>query len=273
MTTLATGFVALSQGCGSGATSAANYLSDISVTSYEQNGDVWASMSAQLNTGNMYLMSATIPVIDPKNPAIEYGSVSIASNICGTSAVCAGGGTLTVAVDVSALTKFTTTSNLLPNGTMLPLGSAADAATIGIPIGKNGAVLYVAMSNGIAVLGVALPFSALNTVGTYVPGIDLFDVFTIGKVTGDVGLFTGAAPGQTGIAVFADLSSVLNTGTTGNSTPVTGNALQKSAKMRLATTVTPSEHFVSVQPAPEDKNALFYELFRANSRQAKLRMK
>lgn len=270
ITTIATGMVALSQGCGSGGTSAANYLSGITLTSYSQNGDLWASLSAQLNTGNMMLIGATIPIVDPKHPGREYGSVSVASNLC-TTAICTGGGTLTVSVDVTAITKFTTVSNLLPNGTPLPLGAAADAATIGIPIGKNGAVLYVALSNGVAVLGVALPFSALNTVGTYVPGADLFDVFTIGKITGDVGIFAGSAPGTTGIALFADLSSVVNTGTTANSSPVTANSLGSKAQIRVATTTT-SPHFTAVSPSAEDKNELLYRLYEANSHHTHLKL-
>jgi hypothetical protein len=275
-TTLATGMVVLAQGCGSGATSASNYLTDITVTSYEQSGDVWASLSAQLNTGNMELMSVTIPVLDPKNKAIEYGTVAIAANLCGSATICAGGGTLTVSVDVSAITKITTSSNLLPNGTALPLGSAADAATIGIPIGSGGAKLYVAMSNGVAVLGVALPFSGLNTVGTYVPGVDIFDVFTIGKITGDVGIFTGSEADETGIALFADLSGVIDTGGTTTAAPVTGAVVHETAKMeeRVASVEAPAPiTFQEVKPSKGDENSVYYELYRASNRHTKLEAK
>src|SRR3712207_8816951 len=56
---------------------------------------------------------------------------------------------------------------------------------------RSGAKLYVAMTQGVALMGVALPFKALDNVGQYVPGAAIFYPFQASPVNGIIGLFTG----------------------------------------------------------------------------------
>jgi hypothetical protein len=256
-------------GCGSASSGVGNMLQNISVKSYNQNGDLWASMTSQIDTGSMILAGLTIPIVNPHNPSQVYGSFSMQSNLCNPNGICQGGGTLTIAVDLSQISHSQIVDNTLPNGTMIPVGQAASQAIVALPLGNSNGRLYVAFGQGIAMLGVALPFSALNSVGQYVPGVDIFQPFANNGVNGIIGIFAGSAPNTTGIAMFVDLSSLIQSTSTSSvmmasvrSQAVTAEEVPAAAPLILD----------DVTPSYRDQQNLYYRLWKLNNRHTTLRL-
>lgn len=173
-------------------------VSDITISpSYVEN-DVYISLSADLSLGNVTLPSVGIPLIIPKS-GLEIGLLTMqtASN---------GKNQLFVEVNLSAIAKFNADIGKLPNGGILPL--IGMNKTIEIKL-KNNVVLYVSVGDGIAALGVAIPFKTLDSVGNSVGTSSLFPVFNIKNVFGAAGIYTSKSAGQNGFGLFADLTNVL----------------------------------------------------------------
>ncbi len=203
---MALGAATLQMGCGS-SSSVSNMVSNVQVNAYEQNGDVWAALSASLNTNGFILAGLNVPIVDPSNPSIEYGQIALTPVVCSSGTTCLEGGQLSLSLNLTAVAELPSSSNLLPNNTAIPLGGLS--SVIGLAIGSTGGRIYVDLSKPTAVLGVAFPFAALNGAGSYVPGLDIFDSIPFNDVTAYVGVFAGSAEGQTGIALFVDASSVI----------------------------------------------------------------
>ncbi|MCM0606247.1 MAG: hypothetical protein KA715_09165 [Xanthomonadaceae bacterium] len=168
------------------------------------NGDIYAAVSADLNTETYSVAAFSLPIIDPNNPAIQYGSISLKPNAIG------GGGRIVISVNVSKAAHINSSvATTLPNGTAFPLGLPPTDNLVAIPIGNNGAKLYVLMGANTLMIGTAIPFSALNDVGRYVPGVNVFSSVSFGKINSFIGVFAGSEINQTGLGIFADLSQIL----------------------------------------------------------------
>jgi hypothetical protein len=262
-------------GCGSSSGGISNMLTAIQVHTYNQNGDLWTSMTAQIDTGNMILAGVTIPIVDPNNPSVVYGQLSMASNLCNPNGICGGGGTLTVAVDISEVSHSQVLDNKLPNGTTIPVGQAVNNAIVALPLGGTGGRIYVAFGQGIAMLGVALPFSALDSVGQYIPGVNIFQPFASNGVSGIIGMFTGSTVKTTGVALFVDLSGILNSSSSTQSV-ATNSVSSMRAQALSATAVAPqAEPLIldEVKPSYRDEQAVYYKLWKLNSKHTQLRLK
>ncbi len=203
---MALGAASLQMGCGS-SSSVSNMVSNVQVNAYEQNGDVWAGLSAGLNTNGFILAGLNVPIVDPSNPSVEYGQIALTPVVCRSGTTCLEGGQLSLSINLTAVAQLPSSSSLLPNNTAIPLGGLS--SVIGLAIGNTGGRIYVDLSKPTAVIGVAFPFAALNGAGSYVPGLDIFDSIPFKDVTAYVGVFAGSAKGQTGIALFVDASSVI----------------------------------------------------------------
>ncbi len=206
--------VMLQTGCGSGGVPAV--LSDLQVSSSVQNGDVYATLSTNLSSSGFIISSLNLPIVDPKDPAIEYGQVAISPTVCASGTVCVDGSELSLSINLTEVANLNTGSTTLPNGTAVPLSGLT--SLIGLPIGTTGGTVYIDLTSNTAVIGVAFPFAALNGVGAYVPGLDIFDTVAFGNVDAYVGLFAGSAKNQTGIAIFVNASSVIYPTTTPTTT-------------------------------------------------------
>ncbi|MDR3606447.1 MAG: hypothetical protein P4M08_03600 [Oligoflexia bacterium] len=227
--------VALETGCGSSSSSVGNMVSGVKVSSSVQNGDIWASLTANLNTNSFILAGLQVPIVDPQNPSIEYGQISLTETLCTGSGICQNGGQLSLSVDLTAVAKLPNLEGTdLPNGTPIPLSGLS--SLIALPIGNTNGKVYVDFSSGKAVIGVAFPFKALNSVGQYVPGLDIFDAVNFGSVNAYVGIFAGSQSDQTGIALLVDASAVFSSGASGNA--VQANAVQ--ARNATSTAAAPS---------------------------------
>lgn len=174
-------------------------VTDITVApSYEDN-DVIISVDADLSLGNVTLPATSIPILLPKTWQ-EIGSVQMSVNRQGEN-------NLKVMLNLTAIAKIEAQSATLPNGAILPL--IGENKTIVIPV-ENKLNIYVSFGDGLAALGVAIPFKTLDGLGDKVGTTALFPVFNIKNVFGTAGLYTSRNMGENGIALFADLSQVLD---------------------------------------------------------------
>lgn len=265
----------IATGCGSQAGGVGNMLTAIQVQTYNQGGDLWASMTSQIDTGAMILAGVTIPIVNPHDPSVQLGSLSMQSNLCNPNGICQGGGTLTIAVNVTQVSHAQLLDNKLPNGTMIPVGQAVTNAIVALPLGGTGGKLYIAFGQNIAMLGVALPFSALDHVGQYVPGVNIFEPFANNGINGLVGIFTGSSVKTTGVALFVDLSSLLHTGTTTQNVAVNSvSSMRAQALVQSADApqVEPLD-LIEQKPSYSKEQAVYYKLWQLNSKRTQLRLK
>lgn len=175
----------------------AAFVTGVTAQSYEQNGDTLAELSLNLDTYGFPLPSLNIPIVDPNDAAVEYGDVAI------------NGSQLTLTVDVTATAHLPSGADSLPNGQPLPI-STTGMGVIELPVKNSQARVYIAVGDGNAMIGTAIPIHALDSIAKYLGGVDLFPQFNINNVTGVAGIFTaGGSSGDSGIAVFLDVSNVL----------------------------------------------------------------
>ena len=178
-----------------------NVLSGIKVETRTEQSDIWLSFAADINLGSMSFASISVPVLHPRGQT-PIGQLELGSALGGVNQI-------KISLNVSELSDVQTTTATLPNGNMIPL--LASNELIAVDIGK-GAKIYLVLSEGVTALGVAVPISAFDNIGRSLPGLNLFPIVRVGDVIGTAGIFTGASSGQNGIAVVADLSSVVDFG-------------------------------------------------------------
>jgi hypothetical protein len=178
-----------------------NVLSGVKVETTTVNDDIWMSFAADLNLGAMNFASLAVPILHPRGQT-PIGQLELISGLGGANQI-------KVSVNVSELSDVQTSQALLPNGNMIPL--IANNQTIAVNIGK-GAKIYLTLSQNVTAIGVAIPISAFDSIGSKLPGLNIFPIVNSGDVIGTAGIFTGANAGQNGIAVVADVSRVVNLG-------------------------------------------------------------
>lgn len=172
---------------------------DLNVSTDYVNGDVHLSLNAQLSIGNARLPSASFPVLHPRSRQ-AIGMVSL-------STLAQGGNLLDLNLNLSTISTLSATNARLPNGSVLPLIGLND--TIVIPLGRK-VELYLSFGDGLAALGVSIPFKTLDSIGRRVGHNSLFPVFNIKEVFGAAGLFFSRNPGENGFGFFCDISNVLD---------------------------------------------------------------
>lgn len=178
-----------------------NVLTGVKVETQTINDDIWMSFAADLNLGAMQFASISVPVLHPRGQT-PIGQLDLTSGLGGVNQ-------LKISVNVSELADVQTASASLPNGNMVPL--IASNQVIAVNVGK-GARIYLALSEKVTAIGVAIPISAFDSIGRSLPGLNFFPIVNTGDVIGTAGIFTGMNPGQNGIAVVADVSKVANLG-------------------------------------------------------------
>lgn len=170
-------------------------VTGIQVQTSTLNQDVLLSLKADLNLGNMTFPAVTLPVLHPKGQT-QIGSVQLMP-------VLGGKNQIKISLNVSAVSDLQAEQSYLPNGQLVPL--IANNPTITIPLGA-GANIYLTLGADAVALGVAVPIKQFDGIGSAVGSINLFPVFSIDKVIGAAGIFTGSQAGQNGFALVADVT-------------------------------------------------------------------
>lgn len=201
------GFVALLVG-GCGKNSKFDMVKDVAVKSLLQDGQAYGQVKVGLDTGNILLPAFQLPIFDPRNPKVVFGSVGMRPRLDGKTE-------LEVDLNLTELAQIPGSGALLPNGTSLPIGGLDNLRVLDIVI-TNGIHIYAAIDfnmaateNAIAMIGVAIPFREMDSVGNYVGGADLFAGFNFGPVKGVAGIFASNQSNKTGIGLFLDASELL----------------------------------------------------------------
>ena len=174
-------------------------VTGIQVQSSTIGQDVMLALKADLDLGAMSFPSVTLPILHPRGQT-PIGSVELLP-------VLGGKNQIKISVNVSSLADIHAAQAALPNGNAIPL--IANNPTITIPLGA-GAQLYLTIGANAVALGVAVPIKTFDSIGSAVGDINLFPVFTIDKVVGAAGIFTGSQAGQNGFALIADVTQYVN---------------------------------------------------------------
>ena len=246
-------------------------LNSAVTTSFAPNQDEWIDFSITLSTQNFVVAALTLPILNPQNPSIQYGSLSLQPVFCTTPANCpyGNGAQIGVNLNLTSITSAKGIAPLLPNGAALPVGGLQNAAVIALPVANTGAVVYFAFGKGVAMLGTAVPFTQLNTVGQTIPGANLFIPATITTPKGNFtllpGIFTGQAPNTTGIGFFADLAGIIPQSTVLASLTRAKQTAQLSSKAQ-APSIKSNLIFPSTVPSTQKRNRLYQELINLNQR-------
>jgi hypothetical protein len=164
-----------------------------------QSNDTMVEMTTDLMTGNLVFSNMTIPIVDPKNPAREYGTITMQKDLNGKNL-------LVLTADLTAMRNGQPVDGrLLPNGSPIPVGGLD--YVVAFPAGKKSLVYLGAQSN-LVMLGLAVVIPQMDKIGATLPGASLFfDLPTQSKVRGLAGTFFGAQASTTGIGVFASVSN------------------------------------------------------------------
>jgi hypothetical protein len=177
-----------------------SFVKDVQVSSTLDDSEVYVSVSAELNLGNVSLSDITLPIFVPRTGE-EIGMVSIFRNIEGKNK-------LDVDLNVSKIANIDAVAARLPNGNVLPL--IRENSVIIIPI-QSKANIYLAFADGVAALGVTVNISGLDSIGRSVGNISVFPSFAFGNVLGSAGLYNSRTAGQNGFGIFMDISNVIDT--------------------------------------------------------------
>ena len=178
-----------------------NVLSGVKVETTTRDNDVWMSFAADLNLGAMSFASVSLPILHPRGQT-PIGQLELISGFSGQNQ-------LRVSVNMTEVADVNMTSATLPNGNLIPMIGNNQAIAINI---GNGAKVYLVLSETVTAIGVAVPIAAFDTIGQTLPGLNFFPVVATGDVVGTAGIFTGLKAGQSGIAVVADVSKIVNLG-------------------------------------------------------------
>lgn len=235
-------------------------LSGVNVSTSTQNNEVVLSLSANLNLGAMSFAAITLPIINPNGQNV-IGSVELVPGLGGQNLI-------KINVNMSSLINVQTAQAVLPNGNAIPL--IANNQTIAVNLGK-GARLYLTIGANVTAIGVAVPISAFDAIGSKLPGLNFFPVVAFDKVIATAGIFTGAQAGQNGIALVADVSQIVTI----------DRILAPKAASRSAFALSANEdandgvklNYDSQKPSAANEKKLNEMLFKMNQKKTVLRMR
>lgn len=197
-----------------------NIVTGIQVSTRTVEQDVFLSMNADLNLGNLSFPAISLPIPNPKGGDL-IGSVDLVP-------VLGGKNQIKVNLNMTELAHVNAQQAVLPNGNSIPL--IANNPTIVVNLGK-GARLYLTASETVTAIGVAIPISTFDSIGAAVPGVNLFPMFAIDKAIGAAGIFTSKNAGQNGFALIADVSAYLKQDASVSSSAMMALSPQEEVKL------------------------------------------
>ena len=162
-------------------------------------GDIYLSLTTDLNIGNVQFAAAQIPIFDPDTRE-QLGSVSMVTDEFGQSS-------LQINVNLTRSSDFDLSSAQLPNGMMLPM--IGQREVIVVPLGK-GAELYISLTSASAIVGISIPVSGLDSIGRSTGPLTFMPFFNANNYRGAAGIYNSFNAGENGIAVVVDATEALS---------------------------------------------------------------
>jgi hypothetical protein len=214
-------------------------VTGVTISTVDHSGDQYAQLDIQFLTNGIQLPTISLPVYDPRNPGVTYGQLELDQ---ASSAV----GEVKVGVDLSVVAKLPAGPATLPNGTVVPVLVNSQTRLLSIPIPTTRFVLYLAFQlnalqpgqSPVAMIGVALPFTQLDSVGSAIGNADLFIPFGIQGVTGSAGVFGGKTSGTSGVGIFVDVSGLIPQATPVASPQIIGRSSGAAAEYHITRTLS-----------------------------------
>lgn len=245
-------FHLLLSACGS-----SSWVKDATIRSYPKNNDIYAEISAYLDTGAMSLPAIQLPIFNPQQSFNELGLFSLRPSFASGIST-----ELSIAINLTEVARLNRAGQaLLPNGNPLPVAGYSSQSVLQFSVGGKSTQVYVSIdsSKGQGLIGVAVPIRQFDQLGQYAPGVNLFPTFTLGNgVRGSFGIFTGLSSGQNGFALFLDMSQLLQD-------PQVQTALAQVAAPSSGLSAAFAQN--KLEPSAQHEPIEFYDQAPSNSKQ------
>jgi hypothetical protein len=210
------------------ACSQGGFVNKANISTYVADNNQYVSLKTTLDKAQVVMPVAQIPIISRKDPSVIYGFVQVTPNM-------QAGTEFRIDVNLNSIVRFRPGefSGTLPNGLPLPIAGFNPATAFTVPV-SDGSRFYMDLdiANKKAYVGAALGLKEFRTgiaAGIFFP----FNQATVG-VNGLAGIFTGPQQYQSGFAVFADVSSALDSITGGLSIGSMASMSMKSSTTRAS---------------------------------------
>ena len=167
------------------------FVSDVEVETVDQNQQKWLVSNFKLNLGNLELPELAVPL-----PS-DYGNFRAfrkdSENYLG------------VDFNVTSILNLPGSAATLPNGQVIPI-DVSGAGIIEIPMSKINGKVYLAVADGVALIGVATVIKQLADLD--VGDVGVFPTYKVGPVDIMAGVFASKRDDTNGIAIFANLAGI-----------------------------------------------------------------
>ena len=249
-----------------------NWVKDADIQSYQSNGEVYGELITYLDTGGMQLPSIMLPILNPKNPSQTIGQFALRSNFGADY-----DSELFVQLNISKIANIPGVGRAprLPNGSAIPVGGIDTNKLLMLEVGGTKTLVYVSIDTQAkqGMLGAAVPIKQFDTIGSTLPGVNIFPTFNVGNnIRGTFGIFTGAGSGQNGFALFIDASGLLQNKAVTTLLAANNNSTTLfSEKTRSISShySTPME-YLDVAATSRDENTVGQHLYRLMKKRARL---
>lgn len=216
-------------------------LKDVEYNTFQQDNEVFVTLTSELDTQNIIVSAASLPIYDKKNPTRLLGQVDVATDLETMKS------TLTVTLNTTIslnLPEFTYNSKL-PNGLSIPVSGIDMTRVIAFDVGDQGSKVYVYYNQLTkkAVLGVALNIESLS-IGT---PASIFAAYDQNNIRGLAGFYFGNTENTSGVGVFANL---------------TGLFVQTNAKTASVQDSKADVQFIPVNNYQEVKHLIDWKFFK-----------
>ena len=167
------------------------FVSDVNVETVDQDQQKWLVSNFKLNLGNVELPEVALPLPSDYGNFRAYRKDS--ENYLG------------VDFNISSILNLPGNIATLPNGQVIPI-DVGGAGIIELPINKINGKVYLAVADGVALIGVAAVIKQLGDLD--VGDIGVFPTYKVGNVDIMAGIFASRNDNTNGIAIFANLAGI-----------------------------------------------------------------
>lgn len=180
-------------------------VKDVNVVTSLEDGDVYLSLGIMVKIGTTNLSAITLPIYnyaDPLSP--KYGEISFRPTLE------PGINEVRIKANLSASAKVSGGWAKLPNGADLPIAGINESDVVQLQIDQIHSRIYLAFQEKRSLFGFAVAIKEFDKLNGKIPGANIFLGFDIKGVLGSVGIFTGDASYESGLAFFLDISKYFN---------------------------------------------------------------
>lgn len=169
------------------------FVSDLDVKTVDDNDQKWVVTNFKLDIGNVEVPDLVYPLPNDYGNFRAYRQED--QNYLG------------VDFNLTSILNLPGSIATLPNGQVVPVDTSG-AGIIEIPVNRINGKAYVAVADGMALLGIAVVIKQLGDLDLNVGDVGVFPTYKIKGVDIMAGIFTSNDDQSNGIAIFANLASI-----------------------------------------------------------------